>query len=120
MLFLQAATNENSAAFKCFRLAEEGRVALLISPSILSEVQDVLQRPELRRHFTTLTPERSTQFVEKVLGFSLIQKEPPQSFKLPRDPDDEPYTDLAIAAGAQFLVTWNERHLTYLMKQDTP
>ncbi|MDB5330475.1 MAG: pilt protein domain protein [Phycisphaerales bacterium] len=44
----------------------------------------------------------------------------PNSFSLPRDPDDEPYTDLAIAAGARYLVTWNERHLTYLMRKDTP
>ncbi len=44
----------------------------------------------------------------------------PRAFSLPRDPRDEPYTDLAIAADAQYLVTWNERHLTYLMKRDTP
>jgi hypothetical protein len=24
------------------------------------------------------------------------------------------------AAGAEFLVTWNEQHLTYLMTRDTP
>jgi len=30
------------------------------------------------------------------------------------------YIDLAVAAGAHYLCTWNERHLTYLMKQDTP
>ena len=34
--------------------------------------------------------------------------------------DDEPYTNLAIAADAKYLVTWNDRHLTYLMRQDTP
>jgi predicted nucleic acid-binding protein len=45
---------------------------------------------------------------------------PPKVFVLPRDPKDEPYTDLATAANAACLVTWNERHLTYLMQQDTP
>ena len=29
-------------------------------------------------------------------------------------------TRLAIAADAKFLVTWNDRHLTYLMRQETP
>jgi predicted nucleic acid-binding protein len=37
---------------------------------------------------------------------------------LPRDPKDETYLDLAGAAS--YLVTWKERHLTYLMRGDTP
>jgi len=45
--------------------------------------------------------------------------EPLRMFSLPRDPKDEICTDLAIAASAQFLVTWDERHLTYLMRRDT-
>jgi predicted nucleic acid-binding protein len=40
--------------------------------------------------------------------------------RLTRDPKDEPLIDLAVAGDADYLVTWNERHLTYLMKQDTP
>jgi hypothetical protein len=31
-----------------------------------------------------------------------------------------PYINLAIAADARYLVTWNQRYLTYLMHQDTP
>lgn len=45
---------------------------------------------------------------------------PPQAFALPRDPKDEPYTNLSVAVSATYLVTWNQRHLTYLMQQDTP
>ena len=33
---------------------------------------------------------------------------------------DEPFIDLAVAGDAQFIVTWNDRHLTYLMRQNTP
>ena len=44
----------------------------------------------------------------------------PDVFALPRDPKDEPYVNLAISAAASYLVTWNERHLGYLMRQDTP
>ena len=32
----------------------------------------------------------------------------PSLFSLPRDPDDEPYLNLAIAAGADYLVTWDK------------
>ena len=45
---------------------------------------------------------------------------PPHAFGLPRDPKDEPLIDLAVAGDAEYLVTWNERHLTYLIKKDTP
>jgi predicted nucleic acid-binding protein len=40
-------------------------------------------------------------------------------FRLPRDPKDEPFIDVAVAGGANYIVTWNSRHLTYLMKRDT-
>jgi len=43
----------------------------------------------------------------------------PNVFQLPRDKDDEIYLDLAIKAQAKYLVTWNERHLTYLMRGNT-
>jgi predicted nucleic acid-binding protein len=45
---------------------------------------------------------------------------PPHAFTLTRDPGDEPFIDLAVTGDAQFIVTWNERHLTYLMKRNTP
>ena len=38
--------------------------------------------------------------------------------ELPRDPDDEPYLNLALEAGAQFLVT-RDRDLLDLMRWDT-
>ncbi|MGO9466374.1 MAG: putative toxin-antitoxin system toxin component, PIN family [Isosphaeraceae bacterium] len=32
----------------------------------------------------------------------------PVSYELPRDPDDEPYLNLALAANADYLVTWDK------------
>lgn len=119
-LFLQAVVSGSGPAFRCFTLAEQGTFTLLISPAILDEVQDVLMRPELQARLPLLTPERVEKFVRKFRSIAAVCPNPPHAFNLPRDPGDEPYTDLAIAAHANYVVTWNERHLTYLMRQDTP
>ena len=120
MLYLQAVTNQRGVAFKCFQLAEEGLVELQVSPLVLAEVDDVLHRPELTAKFAQLTPDRVARFLRRVLAVATTHAAPAHAFDLLRDHDDEPYLDLAIVAGCQYLVTWNERHLTYLMRQDTP
>ena len=42
MVYLQAVTNENGPGFACFRLVDEGTVALCVSAVLLAEVRDVL------------------------------------------------------------------------------
>ena len=42
----------------------------------------------------------------------------PRRFEFPRDPDDEPYLNLAIAAGDEFLVT-RDRDILDLMDGNT-
>jgi putative PIN family toxin of toxin-antitoxin system len=91
-----------------------------LSPDILNELQDVLTRPEIQTKFPSLTAERVDTFLNDVLSMSNMLQNPPSVFALPRDHKDEPYINLAIEVGASYLVTWNERHLTYLMRQDTP
>ena len=120
MLFVQAVISDRGPAFKCFTLAEQGKFELLISPSILAEIEDVLSRPWLIAKYPVLTHETVAAFVAKFNSVAVLIPDPPKVFRLPRDPDDEPYTDLAIAANARYLVTWNDRHLTYLMRKDTP
>jgi putative PIN family toxin of toxin-antitoxin system len=120
MLFVQAVTSDRGSAFKCFTLAEQGKFELLISPSILAEIEDVLSRPWLIAKYPVLTRERVAAFVAKFTSAAVLTPDPPKVFSLPRDPDDQTYTDLAVAANASYLVTWNDRHLTYLMRKDTP
>jgi predicted nucleic acid-binding protein len=87
---------------------------------VLTEIDDVLHRPEIRRKFPLIDSLAAETLLRTTRNKSILLAEVPKAFSLPRDPDDEPYTDLAIAAEAKFLVTWNDRHLTYLMRQDTP
>jgi putative PIN family toxin of toxin-antitoxin system len=105
MLFLQAATNEAGPAFACFQLVEAGEVALHVSPEILAEVRDVLNRPSIRRKFPHLTAERIEEFVTNAETRGVLLDQVPKAFSYARDPDDEPYLNLAIAVDAQYLVS---------------
>ncbi len=54
---LQAASRQKSIAAECLRLVEKGFVQLYLSEEVLAEIADVLNRPEIRKHFQTLTDE---------------------------------------------------------------
>src|SRR4051812_23153443 len=117
MVFVQAAANENGAAAGCFRLIEEGSLALFVSLEILEEIDEVLGREKLRRKLPTLTPERAGSFVEAVKQRASIVTEVAESFTLERDPKDEPYLNLALSANADYLVTW-DRDMLDLMQDE--
>src|SRR5690349_20676250 len=120
MVFLQAVVSPRGPAFRCMEMVWQGEVMLLVSPSVLYEIQDVLGRSELQSKWSHLRPQVVTPFLQQLTLIAALQPDPPHAFALPRDADDEIYTDLAIAANADYVVTWNDRHLTYLMRQDTP
>jgi len=89
----------------CFRLVDEERVTLCVSAPILAEVRDVLTRPKTQEWFPVLLPEWVETFVENVQSNAVVLAEVPQTFRLERDPKDEPYLDLAIATQAHYLVS---------------
>jgi putative PIN family toxin of toxin-antitoxin system len=120
VVFLQGAGRRSNAARECLNLVDAGVVQLCLSAAVLKEIEDVLNRPELLLKFPLIKSEDSQVLLRTVRSKSLLLTDVSNVFTLPRDPDDEPYTDLAIAANAAYLVTWNDRHLTYLMRQDTP
>jgi putative PIN family toxin of toxin-antitoxin system len=119
VVFLQGAGRRGNAARKCLDLVDDGTVQLCLSPDVLGEIEDVLHRPEILRKFPLIDSEDSQTLLRTARNKALLLADVPKAFQLPRDHDDEPYTDLAIAADAEFLVTWNDRHLTYLMRQET-
>ncbi len=119
MIFLQAAVRPDRV-HGTIRLVEDGAVTLHVSRAVATEVQDVLTRPKLRTKFPALTPERVGRFLDALFSRARFVADVPAAFPLPRDPKGEPYLDLAVAARRCHLVTWNDRHLTYLMRRDTP
>lgn len=120
MVFLQGAGRRHGASRRCLELADAGQIELWLSPEILAETAEVLDRPLLRARFPLISSSTSQSLLRALFDKSRLLSPVPKAFRLPRDPDDEIYLNLAIAADARYLVTWNERHLTYLMKADTP
>jgi putative PIN family toxin of toxin-antitoxin system len=118
MVFLQGAGRPAGPARACFRLVDEGRVTLCVSADVLAEVRDVLTRPKTQRKFPLLSPEWVDEFVQNAESKAIVVSEIPKAFSLERDPKDEPYLNLAIAAKAEYLVS-RDSDLLDLMKDET-
>ena len=117
-VLLQAAARERSVAAKCLNLAESGHVQLFVSREVLAEVEDVLNRPEIRAHFPDLSDEIVGAFLKRLQKLSTLVRRVPKKFSYARDEDDEPYINLAAAAGANFIIS-RDRDLLDLMTGHT-
>jgi putative PIN family toxin of toxin-antitoxin system len=113
-VLLQAAAREKGVAAKCLNLAESNLLQLFVSREVLAEVEDVLNRPEIRAHFQDLSDEIVGAFVKRLQKLSVLVRLVPKEFSYPRDEDDEPYINLAVAAGADFIIS-HDRDLLDLM-----
>jgi putative PIN family toxin of toxin-antitoxin system len=118
VVLLQAAVSKKGPASACMSLVESGRFRIVLSTETLAEITDVLNRPELQRKFKTLTPDVANTFLRALTGQADHLSDVPKVFSYLRDPDDEPYIDLAVAADARYLVTW-DNDLLDLMDETT-
>lgn len=104
-VLLQAAAREKSAAAQCLNLAESSLIQMCVSREVLAEAEDVLNRPKIRTHFPDLSDEIVGAFLKRLQQLSVLVHPVPKKFSYPRDEDDEPYIDLAVAAGADFIIS---------------
>ena len=95
-------------------LVEKGLVRLYVSEDVLAEVEEVLSRPEIRTHFPPLTDEVIGAFLLRLRNIAQSMRHVPKKFSYSRDPDDEPYINLAVETKADYLVS-RDRDLLDLM-----
>lgn len=114
MVFLQGAGRAAGPARACFHLVDQARVELFLSGEIVAEIRDVLARPKTLRKFPLLTPEWVETFLQAAEQKAITISDVPKIETLERDPKDEPYLNLAIAAKAKYLVS-RDRDLLDLM-----
>ena len=114
--FLQAAASENGPADACWQFVEQKKVNVFVTEAILSEVEDVLNRPKIRLQFSRLTVEHTENMLRTFRNQCQFIDNPVVVFELRRDNDDAKFVDLAAATGASFIVT-RDRDLLDLMDE---
>jgi putative PIN family toxin of toxin-antitoxin system len=105
MVYLQAAMSVRGPAARCLEAAEGGQVQLFVSEAVLAEVEEVLTRPAVRRKRAHLTPAYVAAVTERIRRTATVVDPVPHQFSYLRDPKDEPYLNLALAAGVAYLVS---------------
>lgn len=114
--FYLRATVARGPAFDCLTRLEEQHFTLFVCGPLLEEVKEVLSRPVLQHRFSALTPERLAQLLARLEKFAILIHNVPETFRYPRDPDDEIYVNLALITNARYLVTY-DKDLLDLMKE---
>ncbi|HEY2584437.1 MAG TPA: putative toxin-antitoxin system toxin component, PIN family [Tepidisphaeraceae bacterium] len=113
-VLVQAVAFDNGPAARCLRLVESGQIDLLVSRPTLAELRRVLNYEEVLAISPNMTPRRIGAFLKRLTFRARLVCRTPHVMDYPRDPADEPYIDLAVAAGADYLVT-RDRDLLSLM-----
>lgn len=104
-VFLQGLLSKSGPAVACLELVEQNRVRLVMSEAVLAEIKDVLSRPRLRERNPRLTDETVENLIDLILLRAEFVASVPAHFIYSRDPNDEPYLNLAVETEAIFLVS---------------
>lgn len=95
--------------------AERGAFALCLSPAILAETSDVLTRNAKLQARYGYDPGQVYRYCEGLRGLAqLVTDLPDLAGAVPLDPKDDVIVATAVAAGADYLVTGDRRHLLAL------
>lgn len=86
------------------RLVASGELVLYHDPRILAEYREVLLRDKFG-----FDPERAGILLEEIRAGGIPVAARPLAIRLP-DSEDEPFLEVALAGGAQCLVTGNVKH----------
>jgi predicted nucleic acid-binding protein len=79
VVLLQAAISRKGPGFACKEMVDAGRVTLFVSPDGLAEITEVLNRPELRKKFKALTPEKAEAFLRDLAARAIAVTEVPKT-----------------------------------------
>jgi uncharacterized protein len=95
-----AALKQDSIPERALLLARS-QETICLSPAVESEIREVLQRPKFQKYISDATRRR----ILDILGAAAAMFEPMVPVTDCRDPKDNKYLELALAAGASVIVS---------------
>lgn len=83
---------------------EADKYVLVLSTEIVTEILDVIYRPELHRRFPEMAdPPRMDRLLARLEDAEVV--EPRERLEVCRDPNDNKFFECAVAAGADYIVS---------------
>ena len=104
-VLIQAISNEPGPAGQVLRLLQGNRIEVCVSRAVLKELRAVLHYPSVRQKLPDLSDERIDLFLTQLAFRATLLRQVRHGFDYPRATQDEPYIDLAAAAGADYLIS---------------
>ena len=111
-VFVSAVLKPQSDLARIFDLVKAGKVKLIISSDILSEIRGVLLYPKLRKRHRR-TPKKIDDFLKKTVRVSIITSGKMKVEAIKDDPEDNKYLAAAAEGKADFIIS-GDHHLIEL------
>lgn len=99
-VIVSAAITPRGAPARIFEEWQEGAIDLVVCPTLLREVREVLARPRISRYIDRSDAERLLDLIERS---ATVLPDPSAIAPVSRDPDDDYLFALALEAGAVFV-----------------
>jgi putative PIN family toxin of toxin-antitoxin system len=116
MIYAQAIVSEKGPAGACLEHVMAGKLKLIWSEYVLREIREL---PAKLPNRLQVTSERVELFIATITPYAENVAVVPHVYDNPFDPDDSPYIDLALTAGAN-LITTRDGDLLRLMDRSRP
>jgi putative PIN family toxin of toxin-antitoxin system len=94
-----------SHAAEILRACDRRTIIPLLSKPVLAEYREVLAYPQVTRNHPHITPDVVDVALRRLKYVSDYHSPVRVKFRLERDPDDEPFVELAITCSASHLIT---------------
>jgi len=111
-IFVSAVLKPHSNLAKIFELVKEGKIKLILSRDILSEIRAVLLYPKIKQRHRR-SPKEIEEFLQKTIPVSIIVPGKTKVRTVEEDPADTKYLAAAVEAKADFIIS-GDRHLNDL------
>lgn len=102
---LQSLLSPRGPAAKCVAYFRRGELDIAVSRETLDEARDVLTRSSLRERYAQLNDAATSALIDFLYYRGIYLHVVRRRFEYVRDPNDEPFINLAIEVEADYLIS---------------